>query len=90
MPARSLGEILMIDSPYPSSKLKERLLAAGYKERRCEDCGLAEWNGKPIPLELHHVNGDSTDNRIENIRILCPNCHAQTATYRGKNIGSSS
>ena len=89
VPARALEEILARDSPYQSSKLKRRLIAAGYKDARCEECGLTEWNGKPIPLELHHINGDSTDNRIENIRILCPNCHAQTPTYRGKNIGSS-
>ncbi len=74
---------------HQSHNLKTRLIRAGIKGAFCEDCGLAAWSGKPIPLELHHVNGDSTDNRIENIRILCPNCHAQTPTYRGKNIGSS-
>lgn len=89
VPARALAEILKVNSPYHTGTLKKRLLAEGYKERRCEDCGLIDWNGKPIPLELHHINGDSTDNRLENIRILCPNCHAQTPTYRGKNIGSS-
>jgi 5-methylcytosine-specific restriction endonuclease McrA len=89
VPARALEDILTVNSPYKSSKLKDRLIAAGYKDARCEACGLAEWKGKPIPLELHHLNGDSTDNRIENIRILCPNCHAQTPTYRGKNIGIS-
>ena len=52
----------------------------------CEECGLAVWNGRPIPLELDHVNGRYTDNRLENLRILCPNCHAQTPTYRAKNI----
>jgi hypothetical protein len=90
VPARALEAILTVNSPYKSSKLKNRLLAADYKEARCEDCKLTEWSGKPIPLELHHINGDSTDNRIENIRILCPNCHAQTPTYRGKNIGNGS
>jgi 5-methylcytosine-specific restriction endonuclease McrA len=87
-PARKLEDILTIQSPYQSSKLKNRLIAAGYKHARCEACGLTEWNGLPIPLELHHINGDSTDNRIENLRILCPNCHAQTSN-RGKNIGSA-
>ena len=52
------------------------------------ECHLASWNGRPIPLELDHVNGRRTDNRLDNLRILCPNCHAQTDTYRGRNIGS--
>ena len=46
---------------------------------------MTEWQGKPIPLELHHINGDNTDNRLENLQLLCPNCHAQTETYGGKN-----
>lgn len=70
---------------YQSYKLKKRLLDEGFKEHKCECCGNSEWNGKPIALEIHHINGDSTDNRIENIQILCPNCHAQTDNYRGRN-----
>ena len=66
-------------------KLKNRLLKEGYKEHKCEVCGNTEWNGKPIPLELHHLNGDKMDNRIENLQIICPNCHAFTENYSGKN-----
>jgi len=68
-----------------SFKLKNKLFKYGLKERKCECCGNVEWQGKPIPLELHHVNGDNKDNRLENLQILCPNCHAFTDTYGGKN-----
>lgn len=84
-PPKSLDEILVENSKYQSYKLKNKLLENGLKEHRCECCGNTEWNGKPIPLEVHHINGDNTDNRIENIQILCPNCHAQTDNYRGRN-----
>jgi transposase-like protein len=65
--------------------VKSRLLRAGLLENRCGECGLTEWRGSPIPLEIHHVNGDGRDNRIENLTILCPNCHAQTASWGGRN-----
>jgi hypothetical protein len=65
--------------------LKWRLLRAGIKENRCEECGLTEWRGKPINMALHHVNGQGNDNRLVNLRFLCPNCHAQTPNYGGRN-----
>ncbi|QBZ72750.1 HNH endonuclease [Gordonia phage GodonK] len=64
--------------------LRARLIEDGVKEAKCERCGIVEWNGEPAPLELDHINGDNTDNRLENLRILCPNCHAQTPTWRRK------
>ena len=70
---------------YSSHGLKKRLIAEGLKQHKCECCGITEWNGKPAPIELDHINGNHHDNRLENLRILCPNCHAQTDTYRGKN-----
>jgi HNH endonuclease len=57
------------------------------RERRCEICKLAEWMDKPIPLEVDHIDGDSTNIRLDNIRLICPNCHAQTETYKVKNKG---
>ena len=70
-----------------SAYVKELVYRLGLKENKCEnpECGLSEWHGKPIVCELHHINGDSTDNRIENLIILCPNCHSQTENFRSKN-----
>lgn len=83
---RALEEILVVDSTYVSTNnLRKRLIAEGIFEHRCLSCGLAEWLEHPIPLEIDHINGDRRDNRLENLRLLCPNCHALTTTYRGKN-----
>lgn len=67
--------------------VKTRLLSAGLKEARCEHCGIGEWRNRPLALELHHINGDGLDNRIENLELLCPNCHSQTDTWGGRNRG---
>ena len=86
-PRRSMQEILVKNSDYTNTThLRQRLLSEGYFEHRCLSCGLAEWLGQAIPLELDHINGDRRDHRLENLRLLCPNCHALTPTYRGKNI----
>ena len=65
--------------------IKNRLLKHNIKEHKCEICGRTHWNGDIIPLELHHVNGDRFDNRLENLQLLCPNCHSQTDNFCGKN-----
>ena len=80
-----LSEILVKDYEYSSNKLRKRLIVEGLKEHKCECCGLKEWMNEPIPLELDHIDGDHYNNQIENLKILCPNCHAKTPTYRGKN-----
>lgn len=85
-PAVALSKILVQNSFVQSYKLKKRLFNEGLKSPACELCG---WNQKAkdgrIPLELDHVNGDRHDNRIENLRILCPNCHSLQPTHRGRN-----
>ncbi len=70
-----------------SHALKGRLISEGYKEHKCEVCGITEWNGRPTPIELDHIDGDHSNNLLYNLRIICPNCHAQTNNYRGKNKG---
>lgn len=88
VPPKPLDEIL-VEGRYArsTSHLRKRLIAEGLKDHRCEGCFMASWNDQPIPLELDHVNGRRDDNRLQNLRVLCPNCHAQTDTYRGRNIG---
>ena len=80
-----MNEILVENSHYQTSKLRKRLIKEGYFEKKCYNCEKTIWLDKNIPLELEHKNGDRTDNRIENLTLLCPNCHAFTPHYRGKN-----
>lgn len=68
--------------------LRKRLIDAGLKKNECEICGVSEWQGVNLTCELDHINGDSRDHRLENLRMLCPNCHSQTPTFRSKNIRS--
>jgi transposase-like protein len=82
-----LSDILKENSTYGSSMLKPRLIKENMLENKCCKCGLTNtWQDEPISLQLDHINGIHTDNRIENLRILCPNCHSQTTTYAGKNL----
>ena len=67
--------------------VKRRLLQAGILKNVCEECGLAEWRGKPLAIQIHHRNGNRDDHRVENLRMLCPNCHSQTETFAGRNAG---
>jgi hypothetical protein len=85
---KNLDEILVENSPYyNTSNLKERLYKEGLKLRKCEKCGQGEiWNGEKISLILDHKNGVNNDNRLENLRIVCPNCNATLPTHCGKNL----
>ena len=79
-------DILVKNSRFQSYKLKNRLIKEGLKSEKCEICGWSERSDDGrIPLELDHINGDGNDNRINNLRILCPNCHSLQITHRGRN-----
>ena len=88
-PTTKIKTIDILEGRYPqyqTFKLKNRILKEHIKEHKCECCGLTTWMNEPIPLELHHIDGNRTNHKLENLKLLCPNCHAQTETYRAKNI----
>jgi hypothetical protein len=86
-PRRPVTDYLVENCPHKitSNALRQRLIAAKIFEHRCSNCGLTDWLGGPIPLELEPRNGKRDDNRLCNLCLLCPNCHALTSTYRGRN-----
>jgi hypothetical protein len=71
---------------FQPNKLKKRLVREGVLAYECKVCGISEWKGSKLSLELDHIDGNSRDHRLENLRLLCPNCHSQTPTFRGRNI----
>lgn len=85
---RPISELLLLGKSRYNIKL--RLLKAGILTNRCEECGLSEWRGKPLSIQIDHINGVRNDNRLENLRMLCPNCHSQTETFASKNKGKYS
>jgi 5-methylcytosine-specific restriction endonuclease McrA len=81
-----ISEILEGKHPYYQTlKLKKRLIKEGIKKNECEICKISEWNGKSLSMQLDHIDGDSHNHKLENLRMTCPNCHSQTETYCGKN-----
>lgn len=84
-PKRPIEDYISNKHSIQSYKLRKRLIEENYFEAKCYQCGITEWNGQPAPLELEHIDGNHFNNNVDNLTILCPNCHAQTSTYRGKN-----
>ena len=85
IPLKKLSQVLVENSTGNSHKLKLRLIKEGIKEERCEVCNNTEWMGETIPLDLHHINGNHFDNRLENLIIVCPNCHRLTDNWGNRN-----
>jgi HNH endonuclease len=81
-PRVPLSDYLTNIKSITSHKLRKRLLRDGIFTHQCSSCKLSEWLGDPIPLELDHVNGYHDDNSLSNLRLLCPNCHSKTPTFR--------
>ncbi len=84
-PVKDINDYLSNKVYIQTFKLKNKLLRDNIFQSICSECKLIEWNNKPIPLELDHIDGNGLNNSLSNLRLLCPNCHALTATYRGKN-----
>jgi 5-methylcytosine-specific restriction endonuclease McrA len=82
-----IADLLVAGRRRNRSHLKARLLRSGIKAARCDECGIDQWRDLPLSLELHHVNGDGDDNRLQNLRLLCPNCHSQTDNWGGRAKG---
>jgi hypothetical protein len=81
-----LNDILQGKHPdYQTFKLKNRLLKEKIKENKCEICNINSWNNKLLIMQLDHIDGNSHNHKLENLRMICPNCHAQTETWCGKN-----
>ena len=83
----ALVDVLVENSTYANiASLKRRLIREEILEYKCAICGINQWLGKEISLQLDHINGINNDHRVENLRFLCPNCHSQTNTYGGRNV----
>ena len=87
-PKRPIEDYLSNKYSCTSHRLRQRLLKENFFEPKCYNCEKTEWLGSPIPLELEHIDGNHQNNTLNNLTLLCPNCHALTSTYRGKNKGS--
>lgn len=85
-PKLTLAEYLEQSENIQTNKIRKKILEEGIKAHKCENCGLETWLGNPIPLEVHHKDGNKNHNELSNYELLCPNCHALTDSYRGKNI----
>jgi hypothetical protein len=81
---RPIDYYLTEDSHCSRRVLKLRLIKDGYKRNVCEVCGISEWNGLPLTMQLHHKDGNPYNNCLENLMIICPNCHSQTNNFRGR------
>jgi 5-methylcytosine-specific restriction endonuclease McrA len=88
--ARALPIEVMTRKKMARGSIKRRLLELGWLTNRCSRCGIADWRGRPLTIHVDHINGINDDWRLENLRMLCPNCHSQTPTFSGRNLRQGS
>lgn len=81
---KSIDEFFSKEKIIKSKDIINKLVSNGIKDYKCEKCGISKWNGEEIRLQVHHKDGDHFNNEIDNIQLLCPNCHSQTDTFAGK------
>ena len=79
---RPISDYLKNKYTISSHKLRLRLIKEGYLDAKCHLCGIRTWQNNPLSFELHHVDGDSLNNKLENLWLVCPNCHSQTKSFR--------
>jgi 5-methylcytosine-specific restriction endonuclease McrA len=84
--ARSLATPHYLRTASHRGNVKRRLLQEGLLRDECYECGITHWFGEKLSLHLDHINGINDDNQLENLRMLCPNCHSQTETFSGRNV----
>ena len=87
-PKYKTAEEYIQSSCVKSHILKQKLIRDRIKENKCEICGYSEWLGQPIPLELHHKDGNHYNNNLDNLQVICPNCHALQPNNSGRNVGT--
>ncbi len=84
--AKALRLELMVRKKMARGSIKRRMLELGLLEERCSRCGISDWRDKPLTIHIDHINGVKDDWRLDNLRMLCPNCHSQTPTFSGRNL----
>ena len=85
---KKIIDYILIEVPYINGNGEDKikkLIKEGIKTHKCENCGITEWMGTKVSIELHHIDGNRENNDISNLKILCPNCHSLQPTHRGRN-----
>lgn len=85
---RTLDDYFCANSKVSRSAVRNLIIKNQLLDYKCNACGIHEWNGQSLSLQLDHINGENNDHRLENLRFLCPNCHSQTPTFCGKNVNT--
>ena len=83
---KAISDYLVRGKRISTSKIRKKLLSEGIKENKCENCGVSEWMDEELTIQLHHIDGDTFNNTLDNLQMLCPNCHSQTENHSVKKL----